>query len=181
MRLRHVRPRHRAALGIGASLPHSGCSPPCAEATTAGAAGAPRPPVEVPARRPGRSRNDSRGRDADAGREARIPHQADTGSPWEPSKALFAISGHTVIRSVYDSLALTPREARESGSREEELEARKQRVETGEVKVRKEVHTEHKTMDVPVQREEVVVERQARRVGPPPRLTSRPARRSASR
>ena len=50
--------------------------------------------------------------------------------------------------------------------KEEELEARKQRVETGEVKVRKEVHTEHKTMDVPVQREEVVVERQAPTGGP---------------
>src|SRR5512147_848394 len=45
--------------------------------------------------------------------------------------------------------------------KEEELEARKQPVETGEVKVRKEVHTEHKTMDVPVQREEVVIERHA--------------------
>jgi uncharacterized protein (TIGR02271 family) len=45
--------------------------------------------------------------------------------------------------------------------KEEELEARKQPVETGEAKVRKEVHTEHKTMDVPVQREEVVVERHA--------------------
>ncbi len=32
--------------------------------------------------------------------------EADTGSPWEPSKALFAISGHTVIRSIYDSLAI---------------------------------------------------------------------------
>src|SRR5262249_13995583 len=42
---------------------------------------------------------------------------------------------------------------------EEELHARKQPVEKGEVKVRKEVVTEHKTLDVPVQREEVVVER----------------------
>jgi uncharacterized protein (TIGR02271 family) len=45
--------------------------------------------------------------------------------------------------------------------REEEIQARKQPVETGEVRVRKEVHTEHKTMEVPVQREEVVVERHA--------------------
>lgn len=43
--------------------------------------------------------------------------------------------------------------------REEELHARKQPVETGEVRVRKEVVTEHKTMEVPVTREEVVVER----------------------
>jgi uncharacterized protein (TIGR02271 family) len=43
--------------------------------------------------------------------------------------------------------------------REEELHARKQPVEKGDVRVRKEVVTEHQTLDVPVQREEVVVER----------------------
>jgi len=43
--------------------------------------------------------------------------------------------------------------------REEQLRATKQPVETGEVRVRKEVTTEHKTLDVPVQREEVVIER----------------------
>jgi uncharacterized protein (TIGR02271 family) len=43
--------------------------------------------------------------------------------------------------------------------REEELRARKQEVETGEVRVRKEVVTETKTLEVPVQREEVVIER----------------------
>ena len=32
--------------------------------------------------------------------------EADTGSPWEPSKALLAISGHTVIRTIYDSLTI---------------------------------------------------------------------------
>jgi uncharacterized protein (TIGR02271 family) len=42
---------------------------------------------------------------------------------------------------------------------EEQLRATKQPVETGEVRVRKEVVTEHKTLDVPVTREEVVVER----------------------
>jgi len=42
---------------------------------------------------------------------------------------------------------------------EEQMHAHKQPVQTGEVKVRKEVHTEHKTLDVPVEREEVVVER----------------------
>jgi uncharacterized protein (TIGR02271 family) len=42
---------------------------------------------------------------------------------------------------------------------EEELQARKHPVETGEVRVRKDVVTEHKTLDVPVTREEVVVER----------------------
>ncbi len=42
---------------------------------------------------------------------------------------------------------------------EERLHATKQPVETGEVRVRKEVVTEHKTLDVPVTREEVVIER----------------------
>lgn len=44
---------------------------------------------------------------------------------------------------------------------EEKLHVEKQPVETGEVNLRKEVHTEHKTIDVPVQREEVVIERRA--------------------
>jgi uncharacterized protein (TIGR02271 family) len=42
---------------------------------------------------------------------------------------------------------------------EEKLNVQKTPVQTGEVKVRKEVHTEHKTFDVPVTREEVVIER----------------------
>jgi uncharacterized protein (TIGR02271 family) len=42
---------------------------------------------------------------------------------------------------------------------EEKLRVEKTPVKTGEVQVRKEVHTEHKTIDVPVTREEVVVER----------------------
>ena len=43
--------------------------------------------------------------------------------------------------------------------REEELRARKQEAKVGEVRVRKDVHTEHKTFDVPVSKEEVVIER----------------------
>lgn len=42
---------------------------------------------------------------------------------------------------------------------EEQLHATKTAVQTGEVRVRKEVHTEHQTIDVPVSREEVVIER----------------------
>jgi len=42
---------------------------------------------------------------------------------------------------------------------EEHLRASKTPVQTGEVQVRKEVHTEHQTLDVPVTREEVVIER----------------------
>jgi uncharacterized protein (TIGR02271 family) len=43
--------------------------------------------------------------------------------------------------------------------REEELRARKDRVEAGEVRLRKEVVAEERTLEVPVTREEVVVER----------------------
>lgn len=43
--------------------------------------------------------------------------------------------------------------------REEEIHARKQPVQTGEVKVRKEVITEQRSIEVPVEREEVVIER----------------------
>jgi uncharacterized protein (TIGR02271 family) len=42
--------------------------------------------------------------------------------------------------------------------REEFLRPRKETVNTGEVKVRKEVHTEHRQINVPVEREEVVIE-----------------------
>ena len=43
--------------------------------------------------------------------------------------------------------------------KEERLRAEKRPVQTGEVTVRKEVHTETKTLEVPVEREEVVIER----------------------
>ena len=43
--------------------------------------------------------------------------------------------------------------------KEEHLKTHKQSVATGDVKVRKEVHTDHKTITVPVEREEVVIER----------------------
>ncbi|MHB8955402.1 MAG: YsnF/AvaK domain-containing protein [Pirellulaceae bacterium] len=42
---------------------------------------------------------------------------------------------------------------------EEQLDVHKDTVKTGEVRVRKEVHTEHQTLDVPVKKEEVVIER----------------------
>jgi uncharacterized protein (TIGR02271 family) len=42
---------------------------------------------------------------------------------------------------------------------DEQLHVQKKPVQSGEVKIHKEVHTEHKTIDVPVMREEVVVER----------------------
>ena len=43
--------------------------------------------------------------------------------------------------------------------REERLKVEKTPVETGEVRVGKRVVTEHKTIDVPVEREEIVIER----------------------
>src|SRR5207253_3081203 len=43
----------------------------------------------------------------------------------------------------------------------EELHVHTRFVETGEVRVRKEVVTEHRTLDVPVRREEIVIERHA--------------------
>lgn len=49
--------------------------------------------------------------------------------------------------------------------REEHLRADKEQVNTGEVKVRKEVRTEHKQINVPIEREEVVVERRPARGG----------------
>jgi uncharacterized protein (TIGR02271 family) len=45
--------------------------------------------------------------------------------------------------------------------REEELRVQKERVEAGEVTLRKEVVKENKTVDVPVTREEVVVEKRS--------------------
>jgi uncharacterized protein (TIGR02271 family) len=57
------------------------------------------------------------------------------------------------------SRAATSREGDTIQVKEERLQAEKRPVEAGEVRVGKEVHTETKTMEVPVQREEVVIER----------------------
>lgn len=46
---------------------------------------------------------------------------------------------------------------------EEELHVEKEQVKTGEVKIRKEVRTEVKTIDVPIEHEEVVIERRPAR------------------
>jgi len=62
--------------------------------------------------------------------------------------AAHAASGHA-----------TGRESDTIQVKEERLHAEKRPVETGEVTVRKEVHTETRTLEVPVQREEVVIER----------------------
>ena len=44
-------------------------------------------------------------------------------------------------------------------AREEELRVRKRPVQTGEAQIRKEVHTERRTVEVPVKKEELVIER----------------------
>jgi uncharacterized protein (TIGR02271 family) len=51
--------------------------------------------------------------------------------------------------------------------REEELRAEKERVQAGEVRVRKEVVREERTLEVPVTREEVVIERRPAAKGQP--------------
>ena len=63
--------------------------------------------------------------------------------------------------------------------REEELRVEKERVEAGEVRLRKEVVKENKTIDVPVTHEEVVVEK--RPVGGRHRARSGTARKFGSR
>lgn len=53
----------------------------------------------------------------------------------------------------------TSREGETIQVKEEQLHAEKRPVEAGEVRVRKEVHTENKSIEVPISREEVVIER----------------------
>jgi len=67
-----------------------------------------------------------------------------------------------VSTGTYPTRTATGATAREGDTielKEERLHAEKRPVETGEVTVRKDVHTETKTLEVPVQREEVVIER----------------------
>ena len=108
MRLRHVRPRHRAALALGASLLAFGLlAAACGSDDSGSSAGT------TAASGGGASTTAGGGASTTAAAETPTPGgklvfglEADTGSPWEPSKALLAISGHTVMRSVFDPLAL---------------------------------------------------------------------------
>jgi len=77
---------------------------------------------------------------------------------------LAAEATHTAARSTgagthAAAAQATGREGDTIQVKEERLHAEKRPVETGEVNVRKEVHSETKTMEVPVQREEVIIER----------------------
>ena len=69
---------------------------------------------------------------------------AGTGLGWEKARG--------AVRDAYD---------RTLKLHEERLKVNKEHVKTGDVQVRKEVVTEHKQITVPVQREEVVIERRA--------------------
>ncbi len=71
-------------------------------------------------------------------------HAPATGLGWDKAK-------HAVKEGMDRTIQL----------REERLKVNKETVNTGSVGVRKEVHTEHKTVTVPVEREELVIERRA--------------------
>jgi uncharacterized protein (TIGR02271 family) len=78
-----------------------------------------------------------------------------------PTASSTGATGHACKTGTPTGAAATSA-LRESGkvqAREEQLHVQKQPAKAGEVKVRKEVHTEHQSFEVPVEREEVVVER----------------------
>jgi len=77
----------------------------------------------------------------------------DLSSGWEKMKDKAGMDWDRARHAVKDAYDRTIQ------LREERLKVSKTPVETGNVNVRKEVHTEHKTIDVPVEREEVVIER----------------------
>jgi uncharacterized protein (TIGR02271 family) len=77
----------------------------------------------------------------------------DLAAGWEKTKHKAGMGwdrARDAVRDAYD---------RTIQLREERLKVSKTPVETGNVHVRKEVHTDHQTIDVPVEREEVVIER----------------------
>jgi len=77
----------------------------------------------------------------------------DLASGWEKTKDNAGMGWDRARDAVKDAYDRTIQ------LREERLKVSKTPVETGNVHVRKEVHTDHKTIDVPVEREEVVIER----------------------
>jgi uncharacterized protein (TIGR02271 family) len=79
--------------------------------------------------------------------------ERDLAGGWEKMKDRAALGWDRARDAVKDSYDRTIQ------LREERLKVHKTSVETGNVHVRKEVRTEHQTIDVPVEREEVVIER----------------------
>ena len=88
--------------------------------------------------------------------------ETDLRSGWEKSRDKADLGwdhAKGAVRHAYDRVA-----AKGAGTvelHEEKLKVSKDRQKTGEVGVRKEVITEHKTITVPVEREEIVIERRA--------------------
>jgi uncharacterized protein (TIGR02271 family) len=66
---------------------------------------------------------------------------------------------HAASTPTHTAASARTREGDTIQVKEEQLHAEKRPVEAGEVRVRKEVHAETKSIEVPVQREEVVIER----------------------
>jgi uncharacterized protein (TIGR02271 family) len=79
--------------------------------------------------------------------------EPDLRAGWDRARGTSTMSWHEAREAVKDAFERTIQ------LREEQLRVSKTPVETGDVKVRKEVHTERRTVDVPVEREEVVIER----------------------
>jgi len=79
----------------------------------------------------------------------------DSGDRAADTKAVFARHGG------YDRSTASTAAGQTVQLKEEQLHATKQAVNTGEVKIHKEVHTDQKHITVPVEREEVVIERRS--------------------
>ena len=79
--------------------------------------------------------------------------ETDLKAGWEKSRGTSNLSWDQARGAARDAFDRTIR------LHEEQLKVNKEQVRAGEVNVRKEVHTEQKTINVPVEREEVVIER----------------------
>lgn len=79
--------------------------------------------------------------------------EADLSKGWTKARGKSPLAWNKVREAVRDSYDRTIQ------LHEEQLDARKEQVQTGEVRVGKEVVSEHQTLEVPVEREEVVIER----------------------
>ncbi|HUR95466.1 MAG TPA: YsnF/AvaK domain-containing protein [Gemmatimonadales bacterium] len=87
------------------------------------------------------------GTDVETARQALLASGADLG----PARQKVSGAGMATASEGTDTIQL----------REEQLDIEKERVQTGEVRLRKEVVTEQRNIEVPVTREEVVIERHA--------------------
>jgi uncharacterized protein (TIGR02271 family) len=107
-------------------------------------------------------------------RAGRVLVTVDAGGRLQEAQAILMRSGGYDMRSAPErTAAASARAGMRSGSatrdvgdrtievREEELRINKRPVTTGEAEVRKEVHTERRSVEVPVRKEELVIERHA--------------------